>query len=212
MRQPDQRWVDPQQIATILDFWLGFDESDPIALKQKSKLWFAGGASADREIASTFAELFVAAASDRLTAWESSSRGRLALIIVFDQFSRNLHRGQADAFRHDRKAQNLTLDGIATGLDRELSAMQSVFFYMPLQHAESIELQEESVRRFEALTQREQAAPIRDAFVGFADYARLHRDIIAEFGRFPHRNAVLGRTSSPAERDFLASGGPSFGQ
>jgi uncharacterized protein (DUF924 family) len=208
----DESWTDPAQIDAVLDFWLGFDESDPSALERQHKLWFSSGSAFDRKIASKFAGLFTAATNNRLTAWETSSRGRLALIIVIDQFSRNLRRGHADAFGHDDKAQSLCLEGITIRMDQELSALQRVFFYMPLQHAESIELQQQSVEKFEALIGQDVPQHFRDAFEGFADYARLHRDIIAKFGRFPHRNAILGRTSSPAELEYLASGGPSFGQ
>jgi uncharacterized protein (DUF924 family) len=152
------------------------------------------------------------AASGRLSAWAATSEGRLALILLLDQFPRSLHRGTADAFAHDVQALALAREGIAAGADRELSPFARMFFYMPLQHAESLPLQQESLRMFRALAREPAPEHVRSALAEALRYAELHADIIARYGRFPHRNPSLGRASTAAEEAFLRGGGPTFGQ
>src|SRR5690606_17045287 len=145
------------------------------------------------------------AGAGRLDGWARSPRGRLALIIVLDQLSRNIHRDSAAAFASDARAQALCMEGLERGDDRELAPLERWFFYMPLEHAESLELQERSVREFERLA-AEAPAELQSALEAALDYARRHRDVIARFGRFPHRNTVLGRDSTPEEQAYLARG------
>ena len=140
-----------------------------------------------------------------MDGWKTTARGRLALIILLDQFSRNLHRGTEAAFASDAEALQLCLKGIELGLDSELSIVERAFFYMPLQHAEVASAQEKSVQVFEVLEATCDDA-IRPHMHRFLISARSHRDIIAKFGRFPHRNRVLGRACSAAEEDFLTIG------
>ena len=141
-----------------------------------------------------------------------SPHGHLALIIVLDQFTRNIHRGTAAAFSNDQKALERMLAGIDAGIDRGLEPIERVFFYMPMQHSERMDIQDRGVETFAALA-REPAPPhIANALRGFLNYAKLHRDIVARFGRFPHRNDVLGRKHTDAELQFLADGGHTFGQ
>jgi len=138
----------------------------------------------------------VAVSLGALDHWASSVRGRLALIILLDQFPRHCFRGLPDAYTSDTKAQTLAADGIAAGMDEQLNFAERQFFYMPLMHAEDRDLQALSLERFEALLEA------AEEVVGFASG---HRRLVYRFGRFPHRNRILGRASSPEEEAFLAS-------
>ena len=144
-------------------------------------------------------------------SWERRTLSRLALVIVLDQFTRNIHRGQAGAFVGDPRALRLALDAIDLGLDRKVDPIPRGFFYLPLQHAEDLAVQERSVRVSERYD-----AECESAFGslegGQAAYAREHRDIVARFGRFPHRNKALGRQSTPEEVAYLAGAPPTYGQ
>ncbi len=166
----------------------------------------------DAAIRQRFEPTMDAAAASSLEDWAGAPRGRLALILLLDQFPRNVYRGTAAAFAHDPKALDLSVSGIVAGLDRHLEPLERLFFYMPLQHAESIREQELSVAQFEELAQSVEAGLLTDTLAHSADHARQHRDIIAEFGRFPHRNALLGRSSTDAEIRYLELGGATFGQ
>jgi uncharacterized protein (DUF924 family) len=184
----------------ILDYWLGGD------LSEKSRLWFSRDGATDADIGARFGALHERAAAGELDTWADTPRGRLALIILLDQFSRNLHRDSPAAFASDARAQALCTEGMDRGDDRGLSGLERWFFYMPLQHAEDRELQELSVRAFEELAasaQPEHASMVQ----GGLDYARRHRDVIERFGRFPHRNQVLGRDTTAEEREYLATHG-----
>ena len=165
----------------------------------------------NNEIEQRFGAAVRAARAGQLDEWADDPRGRLALVILLDQFARNIFRGTADAFAADDRALALTQEAMERGHDTELDPIERVFLYMPLQHAESKVVQEQSVATYEALAESVPAAQ-RERFEGFTKYARLHRDIVARFGRFPHRNAILGRPSTEAERDYLAGDAPRFGQ
>ena len=154
-------------------------------------------------------EVQAAMAGER-DAWAATPTGRLALVLLLDQLPRNLFRRQAAAFAGDARAQAQVQTALAAGEDEALPTIGRVFLYLPLTHAESLPLQDECVRRFERL--RATAAPERHADLdNNLRYARLHRDIVARFGRFPHRNAALGRASTAEELEFLKDG-PRFGQ
>lgn len=199
--------ADPQQ---VLDFWLG----DGLALgwpsDDRSALWFGGGAALDAQISERFGPLVDQAADGGLTDWEQPISSRLALVILLDQFTRNVHRGQARAFAGDGRAQRLVLHSLALQQDAALPLVGRVFFYMPLMHAESPALQDECVLRFEQLV-RQSPPELQAKLAGNLRAAREHADIIARFGRFPHRNAALGRKNTPEEDAYLTNG-PRFGQ
>ena len=142
--------------------------------------------------------------------WAEVPVGRLALILLLDQLPRNIHRDTPAAFAQDAKARDLCLRGLSLGADKALSPLARVFFYLPLEHAESREQQARSVALFEALADEQADGPARETFEGFADFARRHQVIIQRFGRFPHRNAILGRTSTPEEAEFLQQPGSGF--
>ena len=175
-----------------------------------SKFWYSGGAELDAQIRSQFGAAVALAQSGGLAEWEDQPLSRLALVILLDQFPRNIFRGKAAAFAGDTRAQQLTSTAIAQGMDEQLSWTGRLFLYMPLMHSEDLAMQEESVRCFTRL-----AAAVPEALIATMQsslsYAGQHRDIIARLGRFPHRNSALGRTSSALEFDFLKNG-PRFGQ
>lgn len=184
----------------VLDFWFA---------EENAAHWFAADDAFDARIEARFGEATRAAAQGELDAWAETADGWLALLILLDQFSRNLYRGDARAWAQDDKAQPLALSGIAQGLDRQLPPLQRLFAYLPLEHAEDMPLQQQSVSLFEQLCV-DAPAEQRSRFELFVDYARRHREVIERFGRFPHRNDVLGRASTPDELSYLAQPGAGF--
>jgi uncharacterized protein (DUF924 family) len=200
----------PQEALNILDYWLG----DALTLGWPStdryEHWFRGDASVDADIQSRFGKLVQQALDGELGEWAQQPLGRLALVIMLDQFTRNIYRRRAKAFAGDARAQLLVRDALTTGEDVALPIAGRVFLYMPLEHAEDAALQEESVRRFGLLATQAPTA-LSETFAEFLTFALQHRDIVARFRRFPHRNSALGRQSTPEEIAFLRDG-PRFGQ
>ena len=200
----------PALATDILDFWLG----DGLALgwpsEDLNRRWFLGSAALDAEISSRFGPAVQRAMQGELTDWEAPLHSRLALVILLDQFSRNVFRGTARAFNGDARARQLTLQTLVQHEDRQLPWVGRVFLYMPLMHAEDLALQEQSVACFAQLVASAPDA-LKPKLQGNLDFALQHQAIIARFGRFPYRNAVLGRASSAEEDDFLRNG-PRFGQ
>ena len=194
----------------VLDFWFGDGLQHDWPSQDLNPLWFGGGAEQDDQIRQRFGALVASALSGGLSEWESALTTRLALVIVLDQFSRNVHRGQAQAFAGDARAQQLVLATLAAREDETLARVGRVFLYMPLMHAEDIALQARCVERFTALHDNSPPA-LREKLASNLRFAREHRDTVARFGRFPHRNAALGRESSDAELAFLKTG-PRYGQ
>src|SRR5687767_9515618 len=197
-------------LEDVLSFWLGACGADGALDPGKRRMWFGDGRKYDAEIRERYGALHERVASGELEgAWAATARGRLALILVLDQFSRHIHRGTPAAFAQDGMAQRLAADGVQRSLDRGLIPAARSFFYLPFEHAEDIELQRLSVRCYEALA-REVAAQWREDYDSFLDYARRHCAIVERFGRFPHRNAILVRSSTDEEIDFLKQPGSSF--
>ncbi len=194
----------------VLDYWLGDAMELGWPSQSRSALWFGGGKERDDYIARRFGAPVEQAMAGGLAAWEATPLSLLALVIVLDQFGRNLFRGKGRAFGGDARAQSLVQDALTKGWQAQLPLAGAVFLYMPLMHAESLALQDECVRRFAELLAG--APPERHKDLqGNLAFAEKHRDIIVRFGRFPYRNAALGRTSSAAEEGFLRDG-PRFGQ
>ena len=166
-----------------------------------------GGPEVDREITERFGELLERARRGELDHWADTPRGRLALTIVLDQFSRNIYRGSPLSYSQDEKALQLALEGIDLGMDRELAAMERNFFWLPLGHSEDLALQERSVRHAEE--EAANAPPHLKALYEFGiSQAKAARDVIARFGRHPHRNEILGRNSTPEELEYLRTETP----
>ena len=195
---------------TVVDWWLGPARNDLARLGERMPHWFGASEEMDTQMRETFGETIVEASLGDLDHWAEQPVGRLALILLMDQFRRNVYRGTADAFACDELALDLCLGGIDAGMDRQLSLAERMFFYMPMQHAESEAVQKQAVETYDALA-AEAPAEVREIFESCADYARLHRDIVLQFGRFPHRSTILGRDSTEEELAFLKDG-PSFGQ
>jgi uncharacterized protein (DUF924 family) len=186
----------------LLAFWLGPLDADGLATPEHQARWFAVDPAFDDALRRRFGALHEEARAGRLDRWAETPRGRLALVILLDQLSRNLHRGRADAFSADAHALALTRGAVARGEDRDLALCERVFLYLPLEHAEDLAAQELSVERFRALA-AEAPERARALFDEFLDYAVRHRDVIARFGRFPHRNPALARASTPEELAFV---------
>lgn len=165
----------------------------------------------DEALRARFEPLVVDAAQGRLASWAGGPRRRLSLILLLDQLPRNLYRGTPRAFATDGEALALSLSGIQSGADAALDVAERLFFYMPLQHAESVEAQEESVAAYRRL-HSEAPDALQPAFARTLEYAEAHREVIRRFGRFPHRNRILGRTSTEEELAYLAEVGSDFGQ
>jgi len=179
----------------VLDFWFAGDGT------RYRVAWFKKDAAFDAECA-RFADALRVARGGRLDHWAGTARGMLALIVLLDQFSRNLHRGSAETYAADAQARALARDAVARGFDRALHPVERCFIYLPFEHSEDLADQDESVRLFETMR-----LALGDSTV---EYAHRHRDIIRRFGRFPHRNAVLGRESTAEELRYLALPGTGF--
>ena len=195
----------------VLSFWFQDAAESPEALQRRSTVWFRTAPAFDRECTTRFAAMLEDAARGVLDEWAETPHGRLALVILLDQMPRNIHRGSPAAFMHDPQAAAHCLAGIGTGQDRALHPVERLFLYMPLQHAEDLDLQRRSVERFESLA-AEADGVWRACFAENAHYAHEHRAIVERFGRFPHRNRILGRESTEDERRYLADDAPTFGQ
>lgn len=186
---------------SVLAFWFG--SPDAPGYGQPRREWFRKCSAFDARIRARFEATFELAARGGLSEWRATPAGALALIIVFDQFPRNMYRDSARAFATDALALQTARDMVARGEDRLLLPVQRHFVYLPFEHAEDLAMQEESVRLFETL----RGDPHSEEAI---DYAYRHHAIIARFGRFPHRNAILGRPSTAEEIEFLRQPGSGF--
>jgi len=195
----------------ILDFWFADALELPDAVTARRTFWFGNDAATDSTIWELYADVVADAAAGYYDDWLQTARGRLALIIVLDQFPRNIFRGTAEVYRYDPMAIALAQAGVALGQLAGLQVPEQVFFLMPYQHSEDIEVQRAGVALMQAVVS--EAAPAWVAAAqGFAGYAEQHHEIVASYGRFPHRNEVLGRSSTEAENRYLTEGGATFGQ
>lgn len=199
----------PDQPESVLAFWFGAPGSAVEVAGRQSKLWFGKSPANDQAVIDSFAATLTAATAGQLDHWTRTPRGRLALVIVLDQFPHHIHRDRPQAFATDPQSLALSIAALESGEDRKLAPIERVFLYLPLEHAESLDLQERSVSLYEQLA-HEAAADERALFDGFLDYARKHRDVVARFGRFPHRNEILERPSTPDELEFLKQPGSRF--
>lgn len=202
--------ADPR-IAEVLTYWLGAARPTDADALTRQALWFAKSDATDAEMRARFGPLVDEALSGALDGWAGTALGRLALILLLDQFTRNLFRGTPKSFAGDAQALQLALDGMLAGHDADPSVPTAarIFFYLPLEHAEDGPLQAQSVAAF---TQLHDQAPaeLRGLLAGTLDYAHKHQEVITRFGRFPHRNPILGRPSTPAEQAYLAQPGAGF--
>ena len=199
----------------ILEYWFGTGDWTPERLKERTAFWFGGDgpaatAARDIDVRTRLEPLLERASRGEFASWASSPKRRLALIILFDQVPRNAYRGTAAAFAFDREALALTVEGLQLAADAALDPIERIFFYLPLEHAESSEAQDAAIGAFERLV-AESPPDLREYCAYTAGYAHKHRDLIAMFGRFPHRNAMLKRESTPEELAWLAAHPNYFG-
>ncbi len=177
----------------VLSFWFG-DEYEKGNEKEGKNFWFTKRDETDQYIRERFEATVSAARRGKLDTWAGTARGRLALIIVLDQFPRNIHRDTPEAFASDAQALALAKEGIVKGMDKELEGHEQAFFYMPFMHSEDLADQERSVALFTKLA---------EAGTWDASWAIKHKKVIDRFGRYPHRNSILGRVSTPEELEYL---------
>jgi uncharacterized protein (DUF924 family) len=202
---------DQARVDAILKFWFKEHQLSAPQIDGRMDVWFGEDAVFDEEIAREFTRDVEKASDGKLDHWAADPRGRLALILLLDQFRRNIYRNTPAAFDLDRAALKLCVEGAMENKDKGLSPIERVFFYMPLQHAESRKVQGKSREIYNKLA--EAVSPTyRETFETVAQFAELHADIVEQYGRFPHRNKVLNRENTAEEAEYLAGDAPSFGQ
>ena len=185
----------------VNDFWFGKPDSEIYGTSRKE--WFIKNPAFDDQVRETLGVFYQQAKSGTLDDWQKFSLGCVALMVLLDQVPRNLFRGSPQAFATDEKALDIAKQAIAQNFDKDLLVVQRLFLYLPFEHSENIEDQRRSLELFARL----QGDPISESYI---DYAQKHFDVIEQFGRFPHRNKILGRKSTPAELEFLSQPGSSF--
>jgi uncharacterized protein (DUF924 family) len=196
--------------SALISEWFGDTLTESASIPNRMGYWFSSDPERDHRLAAFFQSLVEECAAGKHYRWLDDPEGRLALIITLDQLPRNLFRGTPRAFTHDSYTAALCLAAAHTGQDRDLLPVQRAFLYMPLQHLEDLQAQEAGVQLYDQLAAEHPQWPVFTD--GFASFARLHRDIIARFGRFPHRNKILGRDSTAEEAEYLTGEAPTFGQ
>ncbi|HWN68942.1 MAG TPA: DUF924 family protein [Haliangium sp.] len=195
----------------IVSFWFDDAAQSPGHARRRDSIWFERSAEFDLDIERRFSAAYSGAARGELHTWSASPGGGLALILLLDQFPRNMFRGTSRAFATDALALRAAIELIDSGGDTSLDPLQRLFAYMPFQHAEDNEMQALSLRKNGELL-ASVSPDWRELFEMYYRYAELHSDIIRRFGRFPHRNRVLGRQSTPDEMAYLVGGAETFGQ
>jgi uncharacterized protein (DUF924 family) len=187
----------------ILSFWFGVPRDDEAYYNEWHSRWFASHPAFDQEVRDRFTDDYQKAAAQQLGEWQTAPRSGLALVLLFDQFPRNMFRGTPQAFATDTLAREVASLLIQNGLDRQLLPIERAFVYMPLMHSETLVDQHYSVDLFQQLV-------IERAYLNFVTHAIKHLEVIERFGRFPHRNTILGRVSTTEEAEFLTQPGSSF--
>ena len=194
----------------VLNFWFSDSLTNADNLAERRAIWFMGGPDVDQLITEKFGTLPDAALAGQLQHWMTDIRDALALVLVLDQFPRNIYRNTARAYHYDSAGLDLAVNIIDQGLNLNLHPIEQSFLFLPLQHSEALDDQTRAVRLYETLT-GQSPGPYLESAKNSLNYAKRHCDIIRRFGRFPHRNAILGRDSTEAEIEFLTSGGDTFG-
>ncbi len=202
---------DQSRIEKILSFWFRERTLSAPQIDARMDVWFGDDPDFDAEILSDYAHDVERASNGELDHWAQTPSGRLALILLLDQFRRNIFRGTPEAFSKDKVALKLCIEGAMGNLDSGLAPIYRVFFYMPLQHAESRKVQEKSVGLFSKIANAV-SPTYKETFETIAQFAELHADIVMQFGRFPDRNKMLGRDNTAEEEEYLSADSPSFGQ
>jgi len=196
--------------SELISHWFAQTLDEPATITGRMGWWFSADEKRDQVMADRFSGLVEECAAGHHYHWLDDPEGRLAMILALDQLPRNLFRGTPRAFSNDSYTAALCLAAAHTGQDKALKPIQRAFLYMPLQHFEDLQAQEAGVQLYERLAEENPEWPVFAE--GFTAFARLHRDIIARFGRFPHRNKILNRDSTAEEAEYLAGDAPMFGQ
>ena len=195
----------------ILDYWFGQLKEGELPAEEKRELWWFKDPDFDNEIKTKFEFDLISAKRGAFKSWEESPRGSLALIILLDQFSRNIYRDTEQSFSQDKQVLGICLNGLEKGFDKMLHPVECVFYYIPLMHSEESAMQNKSVEYYLELAEEFASNPSLSKMLSenklFAD---KHYLVIEKFGRYPHRNKILGRTSTPEEIKFLQEPGSSF--
>lgn len=189
------------QVEEILHFWFG--QPDEPSYGKQLEFWFTKKSDFDQEVRTHFLKNYEQAVAGQLDHWQKSPKSCLALILLLDQFPRNMFRSTAQAFATDPQALSSAQHAVANGFDQKLLAVERWFIYLPFEHSENLEHQHQCVELFATLSND----PVSAATI---DYALRHRSVIERFGRFPHRNKILGRATTPEEAEFLKQRGSSF--
>lgn len=204
------------KFSTILDYWFGSNDKENYQERSnteiahtQSSLWWQKQDATDTDIRQRFEPILKAITVGEYDHWLEDPQGRLAIIIVLDQFTRNMYRGLPETFAYDALALHLCLQGIKQGQDKQLSLIERVFFYLPLEHSESIKMQHLSIEKFQQIAD-EASDEFASSASGFLDFAHKHKVIIERFNRYPHRNEILKRASTNEELAFLQEPGSSF--
>lgn len=200
-----------EEISEVLSFWFGDLREGELPEKEKQMTWWMKSDEFDDLVRQRFEKYVLLAEKGELSHWLETPLGTVAFIVVVDQFPRNIYRDTPGAFSRDALALSTCLGGIKKGFDRDLHPIHRTFFYLPLMHSESPEIQSLSVEKYSALEKEYAPHPqIRETLACSTDFAGQHSDIIKRFGRYPHRNAALGRESTLEETEFLKEPGSSF--
>jgi uncharacterized protein (DUF924 family) len=197
---------DTATIGELLTYWFGELNEHGVCSPKQSQLWFRYRDSTDDEIRSRFGEWVRRALAGELDHWEQTDEGLMALLLCQDQLTRNIFRGSPAAFSGDARALALAQSAVAAGRDRHLPSIHRVFLYVPYEHAEDLAVQNAGVDLFQDLLECCDDQ-VRDEIKGYGKYAEAHRDVIERFGRFPHRNDILQRDSTPGELAYLEKHG-----
>ncbi len=199
------------EVDDILEFWFADSAESDEKFLHRMQLWFFNSDTFDRAV-QQYEPIIEFVANGHASGLESDPKGMLALIITLDQFPRNIYRGTSQAFAYDYEALRLTKKVIDSGLDESMTYLERLFAYMPLQHSEDFQVQRLSVEMFNLLIDVAETRVQSERATESVEYAKLHHDIIERFGRFPHRNEILGRESTTEELQFLSDGAETFGQ
>ena len=192
---------------TILTYWFGANCDGFVS--ENEKLWWTKSDETDAYIRDTFGDDIARASAGEHDDWRNEPRSSLALVILLDQFSRNVHRNTGEAFAYDAKARQIVFDAVERGFDDKLRPVERSFLYMPLMHSESVADHARSIELFDRL-RNDVPSEHREKYDGSHNYAVIHADIVKRFGRYPHRNELLGRETTDEEAAFLKEPNSSF--
>ncbi|NKB47603.1 MAG: DUF924 family protein [Legionellales bacterium] len=196
-------------VTDILAIWFGeFDDAGMVTSEVQQR-WWRKSTTFDQDLTNQFGEILTRAANHEFDHWQLAPQSCLALVILLDQFSRHVYRGMPQMYAQDGEALRIACQAIEQDFHQHLLPIQAAFLFMPLEHAETLAMQHRCVMLFEQLVERVEPTQA-SLFNGFVEFARQHQVVIEQFGRFPHRNAILQRSSTDEELVFLQQPGSSF--